>query len=104
MELGLKNVSSKAIANKIANEVELSLVEMEQTKTQILSKEVSVFVANQQVESEQAQQLQDFAQSASVPVIYFGENSLCANKNDKFLDCFNTKIDELTQVLGIALD
>lgn len=104
MELGLKNVSSKAIANKIANEVELSIVEMEQTKTQILSKEVSVFVANQQVESEQAQQLQDFAQSASVPVIYFGENSLCVNKNDKFLDCFNTKIDELTQVLGIALD
>lgn len=104
MELGLKNVSSKEISNKIANEVELSLVEMQQTKDQLLSQQVSVFVANQQVESEQAQQLLDVAKSAYVPVIYFGENSLCENQSDKFLDCFNTKIDGLTQLLAIALD
>lgn len=104
MEIGLANVSSKQISDKIANEVELSLLEMQQTKEQLKAQKVSVFVANQQVESEQAQQLQDSAQSANVPVIYFGENSLCVNKSDKFLDCFSSKMDEITQVLGLAID
>jgi len=104
LEIGLTNASSKSISDKIANEVELSLVEMQQTKDQILSQAVTVFVANQQVESDQAKQLQDIAESADVPVVYFGENSLCDNKSDKFLDCFDKKIDDLVQVLGVGID
>lgn len=104
LELGLKNVSSKTIANKIANEVELSLLEMQEIENQIRSGEVKIFVANQQVESEQAQQLLDVAESENTPVVYFGENSLCENKADKFLDCFDSKIDEVVKTLGIKVD
>lgn len=104
LELGLKNVSSKTVANKIANEVELSLLEMQEIENQIKSGEVKIFVANQQVESEQAQQLLDVAESENIPVVYFGENSLCENKADKFLDCFDSKIDEVVKTLGIKVD
>lgn len=104
LELGLKNSSSKAIAQKIANEVELSLLEMQQVKDLILSQGVTLFAANEQVESVQAEELQSTATSSNTPVIYFSESSLCKNKAAAFLDCFDDKIDEIVNLLGLKLD
>ena len=104
LELGIKSISSETIANKIANEVELSILEMQEIEELLKSRAVKIFAANQQVESQQAQQLLDIAQSASTPVIYFSESSLCVNKSDKFLECFDKKIEEVIEKLGLKLD
>lgn len=104
LELGLTNASSKTISQKIANEVELSLLEMQQVKDLMLSNGVSLFAANQQVESVQAEELQSVAESANTPIVFFSESSLCKNKSDAFLDCFDDKIDEIASLLDIKLD
>lgn len=104
MELGLSNAATKNVAIKISNEVELSVLEMQEAKNQILSQDVSIFASNEQVESVQAEELLRTANSVSLPVVYFSENSLCQNKTDEFLECYDQKITDIVQLLGVIID
>ena len=104
MELGLSNAAPKNVATKISNEVELSVLEMQAAKNQLLSQGVSLFASNQQVESVQAEELISAAKSAYIPIIYFSENSLCENKADQFLECYDHKITEIAELLGVVID
>jgi ABC-type Zn uptake system ZnuABC Zn-binding protein ZnuA len=76
------NRTPKSIATKFANEVELSVKEMKEVKALFDSGAVDLYVANIEVESQQAQEILEYALSLDIPVIEYSENSLCLTGDD----------------------
>ena len=105
-DMGLRNLTPRKMANKFANEVELSASEMLQAKELIASGDIGVFITNKQVESVQAEELLEFAKENSVATIALSETDICTDKpanESGFLTCIKSKMFEVAERWNVGL-